>query len=85
MGEVFQDSAVTAAILDRFIHHSRVFQMTGNTYRMKDYKLERKQRSKKKTPVDPRWSTGEKRQYPVVFRLRPVKSNIGLPLKNDIF
>ncbi len=54
MGEVFQDSAVTAAILDRFIHHSRVFQMTGNTYRMKDYKLERKQLSKKKTPDDTR-------------------------------
>ena len=85
MGEVFQDSAVTAAILDRFIHHSRVFQITGNSYRMKDYKLERKQRSKKKTPVDPRWSTGEKWQYPVVFRLRPVKSNIGLSLKKDIF
>jgi DNA replication protein DnaC len=48
-----QDSAVTAAILDRLIHHSRVFQITGNSYRMKDYKLEREQRSKKKTPDDP--------------------------------
>ena len=28
------------------IHHSRVFQITGNSYRMKDYKLEREQRSK---------------------------------------
>ena len=53
-GDVFQDSSVTAAILDGLIHHSRVFQITGNAYRMKDYKLERKQRSKKKTPVDPR-------------------------------
>ena len=52
-GDVFQDSAVTAAILDRLIHHSRVFQITGNSYRMKDYKLEREQRSKKKIPEDP--------------------------------
>lgn len=51
-GDVFQDSAVTAAILDRLIHHSRVFQITGNSYRMKDYKLGREQRSKKKTPDD---------------------------------
>ena len=46
-GDVIQDSAVTAAILDRLIHHSRVFQITGNTYHMKDYDLERGQRSKK--------------------------------------
>ena len=51
-GEFFQDSAVTAAILDLMIHHSRVLQITGNSYRMKDYKLEREQHSKKKTPDD---------------------------------
>ena len=45
-GAVFQDSALTAAVLDRLMHHSRVFQITGNSYRMKDYKLEREQRSK---------------------------------------
>jgi DNA replication protein DnaC len=44
---------VTAAILDRLVHHSRVFQITVNSYRMKDYKLEREQRFKKKTPDDP--------------------------------
>ena len=41
-------------LIDRLIHHSRLFQITGNAYRMKDYKLEREQRSKKKTPDDPR-------------------------------
>ena len=45
-GAVFQDNALTAAVLDRLMHHSRVFQITGNSYRMKDYKLEREQRSK---------------------------------------
>ena len=55
MGEFFQDSAVTAAILDLLIHHSRVLQITGNSYRMKDYKLEREQHSKKKTPDDSHW------------------------------
>ena len=48
-GVFFQDSAVTAAILDLLIHHSRVLQITGNSYRMKDYKLKREQRSKKNT------------------------------------
>ena len=52
-GEIFQDCAVTAAILKRLIHHSRVIQITGNSYRMKDYKLDREQRSKLKTPDDP--------------------------------
>ena len=52
-GGYHQDSAVTAAILDRLIHHSRVFQIPGSSYRMKDYKLEREQRSKNKTPADP--------------------------------
>ena len=85
MGEFFQDSAVTAAILEWLIHHSRVLQITGNSYRMKDYKLEREQHSKKKTPDDSHWSTGEKRLSPVVFRQKPVKNNIVLPLKNDIF
>ena len=83
-GDVFQDSAVTAAILDRLIHHSKVFQITGNSYRMKDYKLEREQRSKKKTPDDPHWSTGEKRQSPVVFRQKPVKNNIFEPVLTPI-
>ncbi|WP_414718271.1 hypothetical protein [Trichococcus alkaliphilus] len=35
-------------MLDRLIHHSRVFQITRYSYRMKNYKLEREKRSKKK-------------------------------------
>ena len=52
-GDVLQDRTVTADILYRLVHHSRVVLITGNSYRMKDYKLEREQCSNKKTPDDP--------------------------------
>lgn len=48
MGDVFQDRVGTAAVLYRLVHHSRIVLITGNSYRMKDYKLESEQRSKKK-------------------------------------
>ena len=59
MGDVFQDLAVTAAIIYRLVHHSRAVLITGNSYSMKDYKQEREQRSKKKIPEDPLWLTGK--------------------------
>ena len=34
-GEVFGDSMIANAMLDRILHHSRVFQITGPSYRMK--------------------------------------------------
>ncbi len=34
-GEVFGDPVITNAILDRVLHHSRVFQIVGPSYRMK--------------------------------------------------
>jgi len=35
-GEVFSDNMLANAILDRLLHHSYVFNITGNSYRMKD-------------------------------------------------
>lgn len=36
-GQVFaQDIAVTAAMLDRILHHSQIIQIQGNSYRLKD-------------------------------------------------
>ena len=35
-GETFKDDVVAAAILDRLIHHSHIFKITGKSYRMKD-------------------------------------------------
>lgn len=38
-GEIFGDNMIANAILDRLVHHSHVFNITGNSYRIKD-KLE---------------------------------------------
>ena len=32
--EVFLDPTAAAAVIDRIIHHSRVFQTTGSSYRL---------------------------------------------------
>ncbi|EOT26263.1 IS21-like element helper ATPase IstB [Enterococcus saccharolyticus] len=45
-GEIFQDTAVTGAILDRLVHHSIRFQITGQSYRMKDYRESKELRMK---------------------------------------
>lgn len=34
-GEVFGDSVIASAMLDRILHHSKVFQIVGPSYRMK--------------------------------------------------
>ncbi|MGG5370403.1 hypothetical protein IGI67_002028 [Enterococcus sp. AZ196] len=36
-GEVFLDPKIANAILDRVLHHAHVVQITGNSYRIKDY------------------------------------------------
>lgn len=35
-GEIFGDNMIANAILDRLVHHSHVFNITGNSYRLKD-------------------------------------------------
>ena len=35
-GELFGDSMIANAILDRLIHHSHIINITGKSYRMKD-------------------------------------------------
>ncbi|MTV50964.1 hypothetical protein GJ688_18775 [Heliobacillus mobilis] len=32
--EVFGDNVITTAILDRLVHHSELFSLTGDSYRM---------------------------------------------------
>jgi len=41
-GEVFSDNMLANAILDRLLHHANVFNISGNSYRIKDlmHKLE---------------------------------------------
>ena len=39
--EVLSDATLASAILDRLLHHSYVFNITGNSFRIKDKILER--------------------------------------------
>lgn len=34
-GQVFQGDRMTAALLDRFTHHCRIFEMSGESYRLR--------------------------------------------------
>lgn len=40
-GQIFQDNVVAAAIIDRLVHHARIFYINGASYRLKD-KLKKK-------------------------------------------
>lgn len=35
-GMIFQDSVVAAAIIDRLVHHAKIFFINGASYRLKD-------------------------------------------------
>ena len=41
-GEVLSDATLASAILDRLLHHSYVFNITGNSFRIKDKILEKR-------------------------------------------
>lgn len=36
-GDVFKNPIATAAILDRLVHHSQIFKITGKSYRLRDH------------------------------------------------
>ena len=40
-GKIFQDTIVAAAIIDRLVHHAKIFYIKGASYRLKD-KLKQK-------------------------------------------
>jgi DNA replication protein DnaC len=37
-GEIFQDTTVAAAILDRLLHHATVLQINGDSYRVRGHR-----------------------------------------------
>ena len=46
-GDIFSDSTITAAMLDRLLHKSVVFTITGDSYRLRTYQAQaRKHRPK---------------------------------------
>lgn len=46
-GELFKDSVIASAILDRLLHHSIIYNITGNSYRIKD-KIESTEQTEEK-------------------------------------
>ena len=42
-GEIFEDTTVAAAILDRLLHHATVLQIDGDSYRMRDHRAKLQQ------------------------------------------
>lgn len=40
-GDSFSSKIASLAIIDRLIHHSKIFKITGDSYRLKDYKSEK--------------------------------------------
>ncbi|WP_338132223.1 ATP-binding protein [Staphylococcus delphini] len=40
-GDAFSHKIASAAIIDRLIHHSKAFKITGDSYRLKDYNSEK--------------------------------------------
>lgn len=40
-GDLFSNKIASVAIIDRLIHHLKVFKITGDSYRLKDYKSEK--------------------------------------------
>lgn len=45
-GQLLQDTATATAILDRFLHHAEIIQMTGQSYRLKNGTARRKEDKK---------------------------------------
>jgi DNA replication protein DnaC len=41
-GEVFPDSVIASAVLDRLVHHAHLVPIVGDSYRMKELKAQRK-------------------------------------------
>ena len=42
-GEIFEDTTVAVAILDRLLHHATVLQIDGESYRMRGHRARLKQ------------------------------------------
>jgi len=47
-GKIFPDSVVAAAIIDRLVHHARIFPIQGSSYRVRD-KIHRRKSAKPST------------------------------------
>lgn len=42
-GKIFNDDVIAAAIIDRLVHHSHIFKITGQSFRVKDKIVENKE------------------------------------------
>ena len=59
-GEIFEDTTVAAAILDRLLHHATVLQIDGDSYRMRGHRARLQQLRQRSRPT--RRASHERRQ-----------------------
>jgi DNA replication protein DnaC len=50
MGDIIGDPVIATAMLDRLLHHSRIFNLNGESYRMKEKKLQNETEGFVRTP-----------------------------------
>ena len=50
-GEIFSDSTIAAAMLDRLLHKSVVFTITGDSYRLRTYQAQARKHRPKGDPL----------------------------------
>ena len=65
-GEIFGDSVVATALLDRLLHHAVVFQIEGSSYRLREHAdlLPENVRAKHSSPASPIPPTLKRRGRP---------------------
>ncbi|UNB48949.1 ATP-binding protein [Staphylococcus coagulans] len=93
-GDSFSNKIASAPIIDRLIHHSKIFKITGGSYRLKDYKSEKSlnirhsQTAKKRhfqTAIDNGLGKQAKRGRTLFFCLRILDIDPHLTIQNDLY
>ena len=51
-GDIFSDSTIAAAMLDRLLHRSVVFTITGDSYRLRSYQAQARKPTERRPPLD---------------------------------
>ncbi|SER85240.1 IstB-like ATP binding protein, partial [Pediococcus ethanolidurans] len=58
-GHVFGDEALANAILDRLVHHSKIIKISGQSYRMREYRETTQTKESKSTKKQLRMKRGQ--------------------------
>ncbi|WP_353420085.1 ATP-binding protein [Staphylococcus coagulans] len=85
-GDSFSNKIASAPIIDRLIHHSKIFKITGGSYRLKDYKSEKSLNIRhSQTAIDNGLGKQAKRGRTLFFCLRILDIDPHLTIQNDLY